>query len=578
MRPRARVRIADGASIDVIPERHERDAVVGLLARLSPPLRARRVGDKLRLPLADADRLLAASDITFDWDRAAARVAENRRSVRTSAQEIVARAHEILGEDADAARTALSDWSFRVPLDDHQIINVAAMTLPGGWGACVFDEQGTGKTVTTIGAFDVLVEGGDADTLLLAAPKSMVAEWQHEFERFTGDLYAVALVAGTPRERTAALHSGADVLVVGYETAVRYEDDLVLLAQRRKVVLAVDESYNVKNPDAQRTATLRRIREWCERCYVLCGTPAPNHPDDLVAQFDLVDYGYTFAGYRPSGDLEADRATIRAATEQRGIFTRNLKRQVLPDLPERNFDEVMVELAPIQARVYQGALDDLIIDLESTDESTYRRQILSFLERRAALLRICSNPSSLVPNYQETPAKLLALDDLLGSIMARGEKVVVWSFYRASLDAIAVRYADRGLVRVDGTVGEIAARRDAVRAFQDDEDTRIFLGNPAAAGAGITLHAARIAIYESISNQAAHWMQSLDRIHRRGQQRDCEYLLLICRDTIEEREFRRLREKTQAQSDLLGDPPDSTPSRRLLLDELMRAREAIQVR
>ena len=360
----------------MIPEPDERETVLGLLARLRPPLRPRRVGDKLRLQLADIDRLLDVDDLVIDWDRSAARAAVNRRAVHIDAQKVVARAHEILGEDADAARTVLSDWSFRVPLDDHQIVNVAAMTLPGGWGACVFDEQGTGKTVTTIGAFDVLVERGDADTLLLAAPKSMVAEWQHEFERFTGDLYAVALVAGKPRERTAALHSGADVLVVGYEAAVRHEDDLALLAQRRKVVLVVDESYNVKNPDAQRTAALRRIREWCKRCYVLCGTPAPNHPDDLVAQFDLVDYGYTFADYRPSGDPEADRATIRSAAEQRGIFTRNLKRQVLPDLPERNFAEVMVELAPTQARIYQGALDDLIIDLESTDEHGYRRQIL----------------------------------------------------------------------------------------------------------------------------------------------------------------------------------------------------------
>ena len=37
--------------------------------------------------------------------------------------------------------------------------------------------------------------------------------------------------------------------------------------------------------------------------------------------------------------------------------------------------------------------------------------------------------------------------------------------------------------------------------------TMIFLGNPAAAGAGLTLHRARIAIYESFSNQAAHFIR-----------------------------------------------------------------------
>lgn len=576
MRRRARVRLADAASIELMPDPDEREAMVRLLASMNPPVRVRRVGDSLRLPLADAHRLLEGDGLALDWDHNADRVAQNRIAVRTHASSVHARAREVLDGGVEAARKLLNDWSFRVPLDAHQIVNVAAMTLPHGWGACVFDEQGTGKTVTTIGAFDVLVERGQADTLLLVAPKSMVGEWQREFERFIGDLYAVALIDGTPRERIAALHSGADVLVVGYETALRHEDDIALLAQRRNVALIIDESYNIKNPDAQRSEALRRIREWCGRCFVLCGTPAPNRPDDLVAQFDLVDYGYTFADYRPSGDPDADRGAIRNAIEQRGIFARNLKRQVLPDLPVRRFNEVMVELAPLQARAYESALDDLIIDLESTDEEDYRRRILSFLERRAALLRICSNPRSLVPNYHETPAKLAALDGLVAPVLARGDKVVVWSFFRDSLAAIADRYSDRGLVRIDGTVSDIAARREAVRAFQEDDATRIFLGNPAAAGAGITLHRSRTAIYESISNQAAHWMQSLDRIHRRGQERECEYLLLICRDTIEEAEFQRVRDKASAQGDLLGDPADSAPSRRVVLNELLRSRGAME--
>ncbi len=94
-----------------------------------------------------------------------------------------------------------------------------------------------------------------------------------------------------------------------------------------------------------------------------------------------------------------------------------------------------------------------------------------------------------MPGYGQTPAKIEALDGLLHDLVeVAGEKVVLWSFYRASLDRLAARYAHLGLVRVDGSVTDSAQRREAVRSFQEDPGTRVFLGNPAAAGAGLTLH------------------------------------------------------------------------------------------
>jgi SNF2 family DNA or RNA helicase len=121
----------------------------------------------------------------------------------------------------------------------------------------------------------------------------------------------------------------------------------------------------------------------------------------------------------------------------------------------------------------------------------------------------------------------------------------------------------------------VDARREAVRAFQNDSSTRVFVGNPAAAGAGLTLHAARVAVYESLTNQAAHYLQSLDRIHRRGQDRDVRYVVLLGRDTIEETEFETLRRKEQAAQDLLGDLVDDPPTRETMLAELSRSSAAL---
>jgi SNF2 family DNA or RNA helicase len=560
----------DGHGLDLVPRTLGRAELEQLLHAHDPTLRLRRVGGRLNIEWSEAEKLADDAPEELEWTPEAARALENRRSVREAAVAVLDEARQLVSGGVQAARSAIGDSDLVGQLDDHQVVNVALMTILDGWGTCVFDEQGTGKTLTVICAFDILAERNEADVLVVVAPKSMVKEWAVEFGRFASDLYRVAVADGSRREKATALRQGADVVVLNYEAVVSLQEDLRLLARRCRVVLAIDESYNVKNPDARRTAAVAELREWCTRCFVLCGTPAPNSPVDLISQFDVVDFGYTFDGIREM-DVIGEPQLIRDAITARGLYTRHLKDAVLPDLPRKQFNELMLDLSGEQRRLYAAALDRLVDDLEHTDDVTFRRQLVSFLERRNMLLRICSNPAGVAPNYAELPAKLVALDELLPRYLADGEKVVIWSFFRVSLERLARRYAPLGLVRVDGSVDDAGARREAVRKFQEDDETMIFLGNPAAAGAGLTLHRARIAIYESFSNQAAHFMQSLDRIHRRGQGRPVEYFALLCRGTLEEIEYQRILDKTDAQADLLGDPTPERPTRQLMLAELLDA-------
>jgi SNF2 family DNA or RNA helicase len=545
------------------------------LRRLDPGVVPRQARGCVHWTFADAAALLAGAG-AVTWAGDARRAVENREEVRARAGAVVTAAERIEQMSADELSAAMPDRPLLRALDEHQLRNVALMTVPYGWGACIFDEQGTGKTPTVIAAFDVLVDRDEADVLVVVAPKSMVGEWRAEFERFTGDLYRVAVIEGARLHRAVAMASGADVVVLNYEAAIAQAEDLRLLAARSRVVLAVDESYNVKNPDAARTGAVADLREWCTRCFALCGTPAPNRARDVVAQVDLVDFGMTFDGVTMQDDPDLDRALISDALHSRGLFSRNLKQRVLPDLPSRQFTEIRVPFAPRQRVMYEEALDSLILDLWDTDDTTFERQRMTFSERRNTLLRLCSHPSGIADGYDEVPAKVAALDDLLADRIGRGEKVVVWSYYRHSLDVLAERYLHYGLARIDGSIADISARRDAVRRFQDDDETMVFLGNPAAAGAGLTLHRAAVAVYESFSNQAAHFMQSLDRIHRRGQERDVEYVVLLCDGSVEEDEYERILTKVDSQADLLGDPVPSRPTRTMMIDELVVARQRLK--
>lgn len=574
MSMRARVRLSPERHGVLVQPRGDGSEDLRDRIRTSTGRAPRRRTDGYLVPFASAPALVAIRDL--EWDPDARRAVENREQLAAHYEQVAAHIQRLQEGGPQLARRILHRHDLVEQLDDHQAVNVAALTAPNGWGGCLFDEQGTGKTPTMVVVFDVLHERNEADTLLVVAPKSMMAEWSREVERFTSGLYRVGVVTGSRAERAATIEDRYDVLVVNYETVVSMLASLKLLAKRTRLVLAVDESFFVKNSETRRASAVADLREWCSHAYVLCGTPAPNSPRDLVAQFDLVDFGMTFSGVHLDTDPSRAADQVRSVLVNRGLFTRNLKSVVLPHLPSRAFSEIRVDLQPEQKRLYMSALDDLIIDLRETSDQEFARKITSFMERKTLLLRICSNPTPLAPGYSEVPVKVAALDELLSELVeGRGEKVVVWSFFRYSLDLIAERYRHLGLVRVDGSVSDVSERASAVRRFQQDEEVRIFLGNPAAAGAGLTLHAARIAVYESLSNQAAHYLQSLDRIHRRGQEREVEYITLLCRDTLEEKAYAALLAKADRQADLLGDPRESRTTRSLLLRQMLAEKERL---
>jgi SNF2 family DNA or RNA helicase len=524
------------------------------------------------VPFSQVHGLEPLADL--EWDPVARLAVVNRQRLAVAAKTVLEAVRQLACTDAEELRSAL-DTHLAAVLDPHQVRNVSIMTIPGGWGACVFDEQGTGKSLTMIAAFDVLIQRNDVDVLLIVAPKSMVPQWVSEFKRFVGDLYRLRMVVGSQAAKREALAVGADVIVLNYEAVASRREELRLLCRRSRVALAVDESFFVKNPSAGRTIAVKELREWCTRAYVLCGTPAPNAAHDLVAQFDLVDFGFTFGSTPLATDRDEAAIEARQAMTARGVYVRNTKRSVLPTLPGRSYAEVHLDMAPNQQRLYDAIAGQLIRDLQSTSDLTFRKNFANYLARREALMRICSNPRPLLEDIDETPTKLTALDELLKRyIDVDGEKVIVWSRYRFSLDTIRRRYGRYDPALIDGSVTDVDLRHEAVRRFQEDEACRLFVGNPAAAGAGLTLHRARIAVYESLSNQAAHFLQSLDRIHRRGQTRPVEYLILLCNQTLEEVEYRRLLGKADVQSDLLGDVQEARPTRTAMLADLLASARA----
>jgi SNF2 family DNA or RNA helicase len=548
------------------PQGADRNSRVCLLGqRLAQ--RAYVSGGRLIAPIdAAVDVLSALGEKDAAWDHDILQHARWQRDGR----KMQLRARLEVASALEDPHAVLGDYAHISALDPHQIEAVAALVAPSLQGIALFDEQGTGKTIIALAAFDFLRGGGRVQKMLVVAPKSVLGSWQEQAQRFLGKQLRISLVGGSAAQRRHAILRQHDLLLVGYEGAVHDEGLLgtVLGARPSTYLLVIDESFFIKNPDTARASAVARLRLFCERAVVLCGTPAPNTASDVVNQINIADQGVAFGGLVVSNNRDV---AIRQVTEglHNALFLRRLKTDVLLQLQGKQVVKVYLRLTQAQRTLYDRACSDLVLAVRSVDDREFRRQLSSFLARRLRLLQICSNPRGLDPLYDEEPAKLGALDQLLGELIdQQAKKVVIWSYFRASLNAIAQRYSHYGLVRIDGSVTSIASRISAVDRFQNDSSVRVFLGNAAAAGAGITLTAAHHAIYESFSNQAAHYMQSVDRIHRRGQTEQVISHVLIAQNTIEESEYARLVEKERVGRALLGDEPEERMSRDRFLADL----------
>jgi len=442
-------------------------------------------------------------------------------------------------------------------LDPHQGLAASCMSTDGLLGMCIFDEQGTGKTITALASFDLLRSKGETDALVVVAPKTLVENWKDESLKFLSQWTPKIFVSSGDRsERFRKINSNYDIYLLTYENLISDLESYKSIAKTKRLLLIADESFYVKNAEAIRSIAIMSFRKLCTKCFVLCGTPAPNRPTDLIHQFTLSDNGYSFgeSGAQAYSDLD-NFHKIESIIESRGVYLRRTKKTVLPELPEKNYNIVELDLAPKQQAIYDEAKKELVLYLKSLDNKSFKRNLATYFQKRNALLQICIDPALIDPLYNEIPCKFKYLTNLLEEIiLLKNTKAVIWSVYTKTIDRLVKDFAHYSPARIDGKIAKVSDRKLMVDRFQNDDQCKIFVGNPAAAGAGITLHKASTAIYLSYSNQAAHYMQSLDRIHRRGQiAKTVDYFFLVGKNTIESKEVKRLIEKQERQNSLLGD-------------------------
>ncbi|MGM1016331.1 MAG: DEAD/DEAH box helicase [Actinomycetota bacterium] len=432
-------------------------------------------------------------------------------------------------------------------------------------GGILADDMGLGKTLQLLTLMLHATEAGEQRPFLVVAPTSVLATWRQESERFTPSLRVH--LADTTRHRrdetVAALASRVDVVVTSY-TLLRLDESEYSTVDWGAVIL--DEAQAVKNAATKQHRAVAALRR--TSTFAVTGTPMENSLTDLWALLALTAPGLFPSARRfreeyvqpieegkvpenaEGGEHRAQRLA-RLRRRIRPLMLRRTKEVVAPDLPEKQEQQLVVELSPAHRGVYDTVLQrerqkvlGLLHDLD-------RNRFIVF--RSLTMMRMLSLSPALIDGGDAKlgSRKLDLLLERVDELRAEGHRALVFSQFTSYLRMAADRL-DRAGIAYAFLDGSTRRRQDVVDGFRDG-DAPVFLISLKAGGVGLTLtEADYVFLLDPWWNPAAE-AQAIDRTHRIGQNRHVTVYRLIAADTIEEKVLALQERKARLFSAVMDD-------------------------
>jgi SWI/SNF-related matrix-associated actin-dependent regulator 1 of chromatin subfamily A len=121
-------------------------------------------------------------------------------------------------------------------------------------------------------------------------------------------------------------------------------------------------------------------------------------------------------------------------------------------------------------------------------------------------------------------------------------KLVVFAHHVELINSVHGLLAEYNPVSLTGDTGE-ATRRSAIVSFQNNPDTRVFVGNIDACGVAITLTAAHDVVFVECSWVPGANYQAASRCHRLGQHDGVLARMLYVPDSLDERIMKTFQRK-----------------------------------
>lgn len=423
-------------------------------------------------------------------------------------------------------------------------------------------EMGTGKTFVILSLLRWLKEHQMVRPTLIVAPATVLHVWEDQAKQHQPDL-KVMVLEGSVSQRMAQLHAGyvqgVEIFVVNYEAVWRMEDELAKLPWK---VMVLDESTRIKARTTKQAKSVLRLGQRVPRRYILTGTPIPNSPLELFAQFAFLDpailgsHFYAFrdryavmGGYQ-GYQVVAWKNTTELMQKIAGHSYRVLKKDCL-DLPEKVYAPIRLDLEGDQKQAYKELAEDLVTEVQDK-EVTAPVLVSKLIKLREILAGFIKTDDGTIRRFAKQ-AKLEALQELVAELPAE-RKAVIWCQFHEEMRGICqfLREAQHSYVRLDGSTPN-EERGTIVHQFQEDKQTRFFVGQQKAGGLGITLTAGTYCFFMTNDYSPETRLQAEDRLHRIGQKNQVTYYDLLCKSTLDVAVMAALRRKQKLSEMLTGD-------------------------
>ena len=478
--------------------------------------------------------------------------------------------------------TEIEKVSFKMKPFEHQLEAINFGLDKEKW--LLLDSMGLGKTNSIIWLAETLKRRGIIDhCFIICGVNSLKQNWKKEIAKFSTES-AVVLGEYTTRTGTTRYRSMdkraqqlkepiEEFFVITNLESLR--DDRIIEAFKNSSnkfgMIAFDEAHKAATKSSQQGTNLLKLDAPFK--IAATGTLITNNPLSAYVplswtgndQSTLTTYKSqycNFGGFKNAQVIGFKNLEILQEEISNCSLRRTLD-QVRTDMPPKTVTLEVLEPDDDQRKFYEAIKEGV---KEEADKIVLKSANLLALTTRLRQATACP---SLLTTQKISSCKVDRCVELIQELTSQGEKIVVLSVFKETLNELAAKLDQfRFSINTGDTPDAVVASN--VSRFQDDPQEQVFTGTWGKIGTGWTLNAASYLICLDTPYTAAMFDQGTDRIWRVNNERPAFITVLLCGDTIDER-VQQIIERKKELGEYLVDGVESSNITNNKLDDELRA-------